>query len=570
MRPSLHRPVLLAVSLGISFNAVAKNPSPALGDLRKVGAVKLPTSCSKAVQKDFEGAVALLHSFFYEEARRRFTSVAEKDPSCAMAQWGIAMTLWHPLWTPPTEAELKQGTEAAEKAGQLAAAKATPYEKGFIDAIRAYYRPPSAAAPAAQGQSCHGPTGGGDFRARAVAYEAAMAEVHKANPKDVEAAAFYALGLMGSATPTDKTLANQTRAAALLEKHFAQKKNHPGLAHYLIHAYDYPSTAPKGLPAARLYANIAPWVPHVLHMPSHIFTRLGMWKDVVDSNLASAAAARSYAEANHRDATSFEELHALDYLVYGYLQTAQDEKAREVVAKAGAVKKTYPEIDMVSAYALGAIPARFALERRQWEEAAALPVPSTPSFTKFAFGEAHVEFARALGAARAGKVDVATRGIERLKQLREAIKDPRFEYFGKQLDMQRVLAEGFLLQAQGKKEEAVKKVTEAADADDALGKHPVSPGSMYPARELLGDLLMEQGAPADALTQYEASLKLNPGRFTGTFGAARAAELSGKSEVARRHYADLLKLSKAGDGKRPELATATAFLAKFKNVAGTR
>jgi tetratricopeptide (TPR) repeat protein len=555
--------VVSALILETGTARAAPGEAPTVGDLRKVGSVSFPISCGKPLQKDFDDAVALLHSFFYDEARRRFVALTEKAPDCAIAQWGVAMTLYHPIWTPPTPAELEQGTAAAQKSAQLAAAKATDFEKGFINAISAYYQPPQAAAPVVQGQSCHGPTGGsGDHRARALSFEKAMEKIFQKNPKQVEVAAFYALSLLGTAVPTDKSLPNQTRAAKILEPLFAQKKDHPGLAHYLIHAYDYPSTAKKGLSAARLYSDIAPWVPHVLHMPSHIFTRLGMWKEVIGSNMASATAARDYAAKHHPDATSFEELHALDYLAYGYLQTAQDEKAQALVAQVTGVRKTYPETDMISAYALGAVPARFALERRQWAEAAALTVPPSSSFAKFPFGEAHLEFAKALGAARSGKAELAKKSIDRLGALRTAITDVRFEYFAKQLGMQQLVAQGFLAQAEGKPDVALKALREAADLDELLGKHPVSPGAMYPARELLADLLLEQQRPDEALTEYEASLKLNPGRFTNLYGAARAAELAGKPALAAKRYRELLQLAQVGDGKRPEWVAAKAYLAK--------
>jgi tetratricopeptide (TPR) repeat protein len=549
---------------GWAFAGDQASAAPALGDLRKVGKVQLPASCGKAVQPDFDSAVALLHSFFYEEARRRFVAVAEKAPDCAMAQWGVAMTWWHPIWAPPTEAEMKAGTDAIEKAA-ASSAKASPLEKDLIAALQAFYRTPEKAGTAPQGESCHGPTGGsGGHRARTLAYEAAMADVAKRHPKNVEVAAFYALGLLGSADPTDRTLSNQARAAQLLEPHFAAKKDHPGLAHYLIHAYDYPQTAMKGLPAARLYADIAPWVPHVLHMPSHIFTRLGMWSEVASSNLASADAARSYQAKWHADATSFEELHALDYLLYAYLQSAQDQKAKALVDQVALVKKTYPEADMVVAYALGAIPARYALERREWKEAAELVIPKTTAFPKFPFGEAHIEFAKAIGAARSGKPDVARQSIARLQALKGEIKDERFAYFARQLDMQKTLAEGFLANAQGKGDEAIKLVRQAADTDDALGKHPVSPGSMYPARELLADLLLEKGAAKEALAEYEAALKLNPRRFTGLFGAGRAAEQAGQPALARKYYGELVDLARTGDGTRRDLIAAKAYLDKTK------
>jgi tetratricopeptide (TPR) repeat protein len=370
------------------------------------------------------------------------------------------------------------------------------------------------------------------------------------------------LALLGAAAPTDKTLAKQTKAATILEKYFPTYKDHPGVSHYLIHAYDYPPVADKGLPAARNYASVAPWVPHALHMPSHIFTRLGMWQEAADSNLASADAAKSYSKQRFSGTTWFEELHALDYLAYAYLQSEQDSKAKAVLDRLGHIEQVSPSVDFVTGYAAGAIPARYALERRQWAEAAKLPLANPQLWQKFPFAEAHLEFARAIGAARSGDAAAARKAQKRLEELAANLpkSDPRLEFFSKQVDIQAHTSHAWLLFAEGKKQEALTALRSAADEEDALGKHPVSPGAIYPVRELLADMLLELKRPADALTEYEKSLKLYPRRYNGLYGAAQAAELSGKLDVARKFYETLLEVTRAGDGARPEIKRAREFV----------
>jgi tetratricopeptide (TPR) repeat protein len=564
---------LVAASLAAGGVASASDTAqPALGDLRAVGSVALRSSCGAEAQKGIERATALLHSFFYEEARRGYEGVAAQAPDCALAHWGVAMSYWHPIWTPPTAEEKAAGLAAIERA--RAASARTEIERGLIAALGAYYgatQPPPGAGPdqvaapaggGTPGQSCHGLTGGADHAARALAYEKAMAPLYAANPKDVEVASFYALALMATAAPGDPKLANPRRAAEILEPFYATNPNHPGVMHYLIHAYDYPPLAAQGLKAAQAYSKVAPWVPHVLHMPSHIFTRLGMWNDVIASNQASADAARQYAKSRHPDATSFEELHALDYLVYGYLQRGDDRRAREVLAATQAVRATFPAADFAASYAIGAVPARFALERRQWAEAAALVEPKgSASLEAYTFGAAHFAFARALGASRSGRVPDARTAMARLEQLATGMKDPRQQYFAKQAAMQLVAVKGWVASAEGRHDEAEKLLREAADSDDALGKHPVSPGSLLPAREMLADFLMERGRTKEALAEYERCLKTSPGRLNSLYGAGFAAERAGETATARRHYGELAAMVVA-DAERPEVAHARKFVAE--------
>ena len=551
IRTFLHRVfflVILISTLGILGVEGATVPEP--GDLRAAGKVDFPISCAPAAQPEFMRGVALLHSFFYEEARRVFASVAEQDPKCAMAQWGIAMTWWHPIWTPPTPEEMAAGKAAIDKAMTMAAP--TDRERGFITALNAYYQTPDTPGAGAVGQSCHGPVGPRD---RVIAYEKAMRQLYDKYPDDLETQTFYALAILsvGYATPTDTTLSKQLQAATILEKLWKKNSNHPGVVHYLIHCYDYPTLAKRGLVAARSYGSIAPWVPHALHMPSHIFTRLGMWDESIAANQAAADASRAYAAVRSRDATEAEELHALDYMAYSYLQEAQDTKAREVVDFAASVRKTNPELEFSAAYALAAIPTRYALERNDWSGAAALTIPEVPHWSSFPFMEALIEYGHALGRAHTGDLDGARKAIARMQQLRDATKDPKFDYFKRHLDLQMQATSAWVAYGEGKKDEAIEMLHRSADAEDVLGKHPVSPGALVPIREQLGGLLLELGRPEQAQREFETALKIYPGRFRALYGAALAAEQTGDKESAHRYYAKLAAQTATADGSRDEL-----------------
>jgi tetratricopeptide (TPR) repeat protein len=543
----------------------------AAGDLRKAGTVRFETSCKAEVQGEFEHAVALLHSFFYDESRRRFESIAARDPGCAMAHWGVAMTYYHPVWQPPTADDLKAGLAAVRKA--KAVGPATERERSYVSALEAFFlhtekegAEPGAVAKGGA-QSCHGDSGEGgrsalDHQRHALAYERAMERLHRQYPNDPEAVIFYALSLLETSSVADKTFTKQKKAGGMLGELFAKHPDHPGVAHYLIHSYDYPPLAARALGSARRYAKIAPWVPHALHMPSHIFTRLGLWLESIQSNLDSAAAARDHAAKRHPGFNSFEELHALDYLEYAYLQTVQDRKAREVAELAARIHKTFPEIDFIVAYALDAIPARYAVERRRWAEAAALAVPARPYRKAFPWTEAHLYFARGLGGARSGNLDAARQSVTRLSEIRDAIRDPMPRYWAGQVEIQRLSVAAWAAFAQGKKEEALALMREAAKLEASTEKHPVTPGAILPAHELLGDLLLELGQPAPSLDAYAESLRASPGRFYGIAGAARAAQRAGRPDAARKYYADLVALAANSDGARPEIAEARAFLAK--------
>jgi tetratricopeptide (TPR) repeat protein len=556
----------LACSL-LRFHDAQCATAPEPGDLRGVGKVEFPVSCAPAVQSEFARGVALLHSFFYEEARRVFTSVAERDPKCAMAQWGIAMTWWHPIWTPPTPDEMRAGKAAIEKA--MAMNAGTDRERGFITALNIYYNTPDSSTGGAVGQSCHGPVGPRD---RVVAYEKAMRQLRDQYPDDFEAQTFYAFAVLavGYATPTDASLSKQLEAAAMLEKLWKQNAKHPGVVHYLIHAYDYPQLAQRGLVAARSYNSIAPWVPHALHMPSHIFTRLGMWDESIAANRASAEASRAYAAMRHRDATEAEGLHALDYMAYSYLQEARDAEAKKIVDFAATVRKTNPQLEFSAAYALAAIPTRYAFERNDWAAAAALTVPDLPHWASFPFMEALIEYGRALGRAHTGDLDGARKAIARMQDLRGATKDPKFDYFKNHLDLQMQAASAWVAASEGRKDEAIEMLRRAADAEDILGKHPVSPGAFIPIREQLGSLLLEVGQPKEAQREFESALKIYPGRFRGLYGAARAAEQIGDKKNANRYYAKLAAQTAKSSGSRDELNHVREFLSAEGQAADSK
>jgi tetratricopeptide (TPR) repeat protein len=541
---------LLGLISILAVRHVEGAPLPEPGDLRAAGKVEFPVSCAPSVESEFSRGVALLHSFFYEEARRVFTSVAERDPKCAMAQWGIAMTWWHPIWTPPTPQEMSAGKAAIEKAMTMNAG--TDRERGFITALNVYYNTPDSSSAGAVGQSCHGPVGPRD---RVIAYEKAMHQLRDKFPDDFEIQAFYAFAVLavGYATPNDASLSKQLEAATIFEKLWKQNANHPGVVHYLIHCYDYPALAQRGLTAAQSYASIAPWVPHALHMPSHIFTRLGMWDESIAANGASAEASRAYAAMRHRDATEAEELHALDYMAYSYLQEARDPEAKKIVDLAAKVQKTNPELEFSAAYALAAIPTRYAFERNDWASAATLTIPNLPHWSSFPFMEALIEYGHALGRAHTGDLDGARKAIARMQQLRDATKDPKFDYFKNHLDLQMQAASAWVAAAEGKKNEAIEVLRRAADAEDILGKHPVSPGAFVPIREQLGSLLLEVGQSKEAQREFEAALKIYPGRFRGLYGAARAAEQNGDKERASRYYAKLAAQTTKAASSRDEL-----------------
>ena len=510
----------------------------------KIGQVNFPISCSQGAQKQFNRAAALLHSFWYEEAERAFTEVTTIDPGCAMAYWGIAMSNYRQLWASPNPADLKKGSAAVEKAKATGAK--TERERDYIAAIEAFYKDSERL----------------DHRARAGAYEKAMEQVYRRYPQDREAAIFYALSLLGTALPTDKSYANQKQAAEILNRVLPAEPQHPGVAHYIIHSFDYPQLAKLALPAARSYAKIAPSSPHALHMPTHIFTRLGLWQESILSNIASAAAAKDHVARTHPGAASFEQLHAMDYLEYAYLQSAQDLKAKALFDELSQIDKLDEE-NSTAAYAFAAIPARYALERRHWAEAARLALhPDAFPWEQFPYTEAIIYFARAMGAARSGDTSAARKDIEKLAAIQQALTRAKDVYWADQVEIQRRGAAAWLALAGGDRDKALEMMRAAAELEDSTEKHPVTPGVIIPARELLGDLLIELNQPDQALREFETSLRNAPNRFNGLYGAARAAAASNDRKKAAQYYARLVKLCERADGVRPELEQAKRFLAR--------
>ena len=530
---------ILAAGLAalIVVQGAAAQQGPARTPPEQLGKVHFATSCSPAVQPQFERAVALLHSFWFSEGLKAFGAIAQADPGCAMAHWGTAMlTFGNPFAWPPAPVALAGGLAAIEKA--KAAQAKTQRERDYIGAVEVFYKDSDKV----------------EHRTRALAYVKAMEQLAQRYPEDTEASVFYALALDVTALPTDKTYANQLKAAAILEKVFAAQPDHPGVAHYLIHSYDYPPIAEQGLPAARRYASIAPSASHALHMPGHIFIRRGLWDESIETNLRSAAEAQSH----------FDSLHALDYLEYAYLQQARDGDAKRVRDQIDAIAKVTPE-HFVTAYALAAIPSRYALERGRWTDAANVSPRLTERefpWEKFPQAVAVMVYTRALGAARSGDGPYVRKGIDKLQSLREDMIKGKIPYWAEQADIQIKVASAWAAFAEGNKQEALKLMREGADMEDASEKHPVTPGHVVPARELLGDMLLELNQPALALKEFEASHKIEPGRFRGLLGAARAAELSGNMAKAKGYYGDLMRLTAKSEGERPELARAKQFLAR--------
>ncbi len=527
--------VVVAVALSLSVSAEAhEDEQIPTGAPDRVGDVAFPVSCSPAAQEQFNRAMAMLHSFFYPEAGKTFSRAANLDPSCAMAHWGVAMSSWYPLWYPPTKEVLLQGKAALDKA--VAVGAGTERERAYIAALAEFY----------------GDVDKLDHKARSLAYEKAMAGVHENFPDDREAATLYALALQATANPNDKTYANQLKSAGILETVFAEQPNHPGAAHYLIHAYDYPELAPRALTAARRYGAIAPAMPHALHMPSHTYIALGLWQDSIESNLAAGAVARKLGWIQ-------EEVHTMDYLVYAYVQGAQPAAARGVLTKIADVTVDEKGRTLPVDYALAAAPARFALEQRRWADAAVL----APRPSRFRASEALTHYARALGAAHLGATRDAEQEVQQLKQIRDALLQAKQDYWAKQVDVQLQTAQAWLAWATGNTAQAVELMRAAVTLEESTYKHPITPGQLLPARELLGDLLLEAGQSRQALAEYEASLRLNPKRFNGLYGAARSAELSGMPAEAALYYRQLLDLCKAADGERQEVLQAKLFLSSL-------
>lgn len=507
----------------------------------RLGTVDFETSCSPAAKAPFNHAMALLHSFEFGPAITGFGETIKADPGCAMAHWGIAISRWTNPFTLSTRppAQIQQGLEAIKLARQAGAK--TERERAYIEAAAKLFSDADTT----------------DQRTRVLAYEKAMAALAAAYPRDREASIFWALSLTASALPNDKTYANQLKAGAILEKLYPAQTDHPGITHYIIHSYDVPALADKAVAAAKRYATIAPAAPHALHMPSHTFTRVGAWQESIDTNIASADAAR---RVNARA----EELHAMDYMAYAYLQTGQDKAGQALVARLPEIAAVFDPNAITGAaagsagvFALASIPARWVLERRDWAAAARLE----PKTSSYPWSEAMTHFARALAASHTGALDDARKSIAALQDIHDRLVQAKEAYWAEQVAIQREGAAAFLALKEGKTAEAVALMRAAAVREDATEKSAVTPGPIAPARELLGEMLLELKQPAEALKEFQATLKKEPGRFRALYGAAKAAALANDRATARKYYSELVKVcAKADSPGRAELAEARKFI----------
>jgi hypothetical protein len=520
----------LAIAIALSSGLPLALPAQA-GD-EKLGNVNFETSCKPEAQKLFNQAMLYQHSFWYRASQKVFEDALKADPECGIATWGIALSLlWNPHTAPPAK-NLAEGAAAIDR-GKSAGAK-TARERDYLEALGVMYADFDKV----------------DHRTRLVAYTKAMEQLAQRYPNDDEAQIHYALALNTSASPADKTYANQLKGAAILEPISQRQPDHPGVAHYLIHLYDYPPIAEKGLDAARRYAKIAPAAAHAQHMPSHIFTRVGYWGESIASNAEAARVAKEAGDFH-------DQLHAMDYEVYAYLQLGQDANAKAIIDEMTAVTGL-TENYLPGPYALAVSPARFAIDRGDWKAAAELQVRPSP----LAQVQAITYFARALGAARSGNPDAAKADIAKLAELRDKLRDAKDAYWSGQVDIQRQVATAWLLYAEGKTDDALKAMSAAADAEDKTDKHQVTPGTPKPARELYGVMLLESGKPAEALAAFEATLQKEPNRLGATVGAAKAAEKSGDTAKAQAYYRQVVTIAGDADKTRVEVGAARAFLTR--------
>ncbi len=512
---------------------------------QQFGEVKFETSCSGSTQKEVNLAISLLHSFEYEEAEKVFASVIDKAPGCAMAYWGVAMCNYHPLWSPPLPAEMEKGAKAIAIAQSLTGK--TAREPAYIEAMALFYKNSHTTA----------------HRTRAIHFEKAMEKLYASYPEDKEAAIFYALSLAASASPADTGYANQRKAGKILTSLYPSEPNHPGIVHYLIHSYDYPALASMALPAAKQYAAIAPSSAHAQHMPSHIFTRLGLWEQCIQSNLVATDAAKCYAENNNLPGHWDEELHSLDYLVYAYLQQGDNNKAKAQWDYLKTITAVSP-VNFKVAYAFAAIPARYLLENKQWQQAANLSLhPQQFPWEQYPWQKTLFHYTRLLGAVHMGDIACATKELQQLTIIHNSLTIQQDGYKANQVDIQVTTGRAWLLLKTGKENEALPLMMHAAAMEDKTEKHPVTPGEVIPARELLGDMLLEMKEPALALEAYEKNLQKNLNRLNSLYGAAVASERSYQPAKAKNYYHQLLSSANALNSSRPEIAASKLFVRKM-------
>ena len=511
---------------------------------KQFGDVAFTTSCSEKTKKDFDLAIALLHSFEYDEAEKVFAKIIDQDPQCAMAFWGVAMSNYHLLWTPPSAAELEKGSKAIEIAKGLA--NKINKEAEYIEAAAQLYDNWEKL----------------DHKTRCLNYEKAMGKIHLQYPDDKEAASLYALALNATADPADSSFTNQRKAGAILNALYPGESNHPGIVHYIIHTYDNPELAPIALPAARKYASVAPSSAHALHMPSHIFIRMGLWDEAIHSNLSSVSSAKCYAEETGIKGHWDEELHGLDYLVYAYLQKGDNLRAREQWDYLNKMEHVSP-VNFKVAYAFAAIPSRYLLENKVWEKAAGLTVsPPNLKWQDYPWQEAIIHFTRLLGSVHTGRIDSAKAELNILTAIQDTLLKQKDSYKANQVQIQIKTSEAWILFKEGREKEALNLMKSAAHMEDRTQKHPVTPCEVIAARELLGDMLLQMNQPQLALQAFEAGLKKNPNRFNGLYGAGLAPEKFNDLEKAKHYYQKLLQVSTSANSDRPELEKIEVFLHK--------
>ena len=496
--------------------------------------VQFSNSCSPEVQSEFNHAVTLLHSFEYPETTRIFGEIIDKDPDCAMARWGAAMSIWHPLWAPPGKRDLEAGAAVLAETQGL---EVTQREAAYIEALQAFF--------SSSDTSTH--------RERAAAYESRMSEVYLANLNDPESTVFYALSLLATQDPRDKTYAHQFKAAGLLNWARTSQPDHPGILHYLIHSYDFPGLAHLALDVAKTYAKAAPDSAHAQHMPSHIFTRLGLWDLSLASNHDSTRSAAEYTQRAHLPGHYDEGLHGMDYLMYAMLQTARDDEARDLLAQLANIKKTDTENFKV-AYTYAASPARYALERRLWDEAAELQfIRDDFSWDEFGWAQSIHYFARGIGAARSGQLDKARTALATIENLQRGLPDTNLPYWNEQVQVQYEAVASWILLGDGETDDALRLASAAADREDAVDKHPVTPGEVLPARELFADMLFETGLFAESLEQYQIVLARSPNRLNALLGAAAAASKLGDATLDGRYRDAIREQTRSGNRNRSGL-----------------
>lgn len=511
---------------------------------KEFGTVDFKLACNENVKADFNTAIELLHSFEYDEAEKAFASIIAKSPDCAMAYWGVAMCNFHPLWEPPTVHDLKKGSAAIAIAKSILGKP--DQVTAYIDAVDAYYKDWDKT----------------NALVRAIRFEKAMEQLRNRYPDDEEASIFYALALDASASPTDKTYANQRKAGEILNALYLKESNHPGIIHYIIHTFDYPGIAQLGLAAARRYAQVAPSSAHALHMPSHIFTRLGLWDDCIQSNTQSVASAQCYAQSTGIQGHWDEELHGLDYLVYAYLQKGNNQKANELSKYVDSIREIHP-VNLKSAYTFAAVPSRLALENKNWKAASTLPLhPVDFPWNRFPWQESLIHFARLLGDVNLDSLQSAENELSELRRLHDTLISQNEKYRANQVAIQIKAGEAWIRLKKGDKSVALAMMKLAADMEDSTSKHPVTPGEVLPARELYGDMLYQMNQYKDALIAYEGVLQKSPNRFNALYDAAQTASKLSNLVKASSYYKQLINISDTVKSDRMELSNAKIYLAK--------